>query len=537
MIPKCLATRLLWTLLLSLVIVNACGFNEETTAEIATEYERTYLTESVPPCVATDTAPDPCPSPDFLPLQRQESSVGHFGMMPWYEVPSFTERLLWDPDYDGFTIAQIVVRGTVKTGTTRCKTYKARIPDYIVQHLRSVQVQDQYIVDYYHYSCFADVEVKEYIVGKGPSVLTVLLDRLALDGDYFAPDYKPRAVSLDYHGDPEETAKDYEGREMIFFLGAAPSIAVEAWAGLGGGNMWFLTTTETGIRAVAEYYELAILEKHRSKLNLPLDEMIADIKQAAINREALTGGRIGMDPDLPMFITDAHNLRDYYTSVGAVYGTTENATVLPPPVPGEDDPTAPTLPVNDGTTVTTVPVPGEETTAPPATDDAGLSVEQTTTTTTEPTTTSSTTTTLVASTTTEVAPADTGTATTEAETTTTTSTIPETVTGTTTTTTEAPNEEDITPPVDDTVGEEEQTPTTTSALRSDDDNTTTTTVSHTEEQTTTTYGAPPLIDGEDPDDETIVPPPADGDIASPADDGEPEADPAPGGLPTDETTS
>ena len=61
-----------------------------------------------------------------------------------------------------------------------------------------------------------------------------------------------------------------------------------------------------------------------------------------------------------MLITDAHHLRDYYTSVGAVYDDTENATVLPPPVPGEDDPTAPTLPVNDGTTVTIVPVPGED---------------------------------------------------------------------------------------------------------------------------------------------------------------------------------
>ena len=516
--------RLPWTLLVSLVIiVNACGFNEETAAETATVPERTYLTESVPPCVATESEPDPCP--DFLPLQRQESSVGHFGMMPWYEVPSFTERLLWDPDYDGFTSVQIVVRGTVKTGTTRCKTYKARIPDYIVQHFRSVQVQDQYIVDRYHYSCFADVTVKEYIVGKGPSVLTVLLDRVALDGEYFAPDYKPRAGYLDYWGDPEETAKDYEGREMIFFLGAAPSIAVEAWAGLGGGNMWFLTTTETGIRAVAEYYELAILEKHRSKLNLPLDEMIADIKQAAINREALTGGRIGMDPDLPMFITDAHDLRDYYTSVGAVYGTTENATVLPPPAPGEDDPTAPTLPVNDGATVTTVPVPGEETTAPPATDDAGLSVEQTTTTTT-----------VIASTTTEVAPADTGTTTTETETTTTTSTVPETVTGTTTTTTEAPNKEGSSPPVDDITGEGEQAPATTSALPSDDDNTTTT-VSTAEEQSPTTTGAPPPVDGEDPDDEAIVPPPADDDISPPTDDGEPEAEPALGGLPTDETTS
>lgn len=98
--------------------------------------------------------------------------------------------------------------------------------------------------------------------------------------------------------------------------------------------MWFLQQTETGIRAVAEYYRQAILEEHRSKLNLPLDEMVADIKQAAINREALTGGRIALGPDRPMFVTDAHDLRDFYISVGAVYGDGENATRPPPPAPG-----------------------------------------------------------------------------------------------------------------------------------------------------------------------------------------------------------
>ena len=295
--------------------------------------DRAYLTETVPPCVATESEPDP--GPDFLPPQRQVFSEKYSGMMPWFEVPSFTERLLWDSEDDGFISVQIVIRGTVKTGTTRCATYRARIPDYMVQYLPSTHIQDQFIVNRYHFTCFADVAVKEYLVGKGPSVLTVLLDRLGLyDEDGFDSDQKPGAGYLAFYGDPEETAKDYEGREMIFFLGAAPSIIVEAWAGLGGGNMWFLQQTETGIRAVAEYYRQAILEEHRSKLNLPLDEMVADIKQAAINREALTGGRIALGPDRPMFVTDAHDLRDFYISVGAVYGDGENATRPPPPAPG-----------------------------------------------------------------------------------------------------------------------------------------------------------------------------------------------------------
>ena len=149
------SNRMPWTLLLSLVIiVGACSSAADTTSE----RERTYLTESVPPCVATEVTPDPCP--EFLPPQRQVSSVAHSGMMPWFEVPSFTERLLWDPEDDGFISVQIVVRGTVKPGTTRCKTYRDRIPDYMVQYLPSFRVVDQFVVDYYDYSCFADVAVK-----------------------------------------------------------------------------------------------------------------------------------------------------------------------------------------------------------------------------------------------------------------------------------------------------------------------------------------------------------------------------------------
>lgn len=62
--------------------------------------------------------------------------------------------------------------------------------------------------------------------------------------------------------------------------------------------------------------------------------MIREVKKASEERTQLTMGRIGVDTRLPMLVTDANDLRDYYESVGAVYGTVEGATVLPPPVPG-----------------------------------------------------------------------------------------------------------------------------------------------------------------------------------------------------------
>ena len=433
-----------------------------------------------------------------------------------------------------FISVHIVMRGTVQTDTTRCEIYRYKLPDYRAEYRQRVgrlPLDGQYIVGRYRYTCFADIDVKEWIVGEGPPTITVIMEFRGLTEDDFNDQGKIREKYLDFYGDPEEVANSYEGREIVFFLGPPPSITAEAWVALGGFNMWFLQQTDQGIRAVSQGIWHAPTDEIRSKLNLPLDEMIADIKQAAINRDALTGGRLGLDPDLPMLITDAHNLRDYYISVGAVYDDTENATVLPPPVPGEGDPPAPTLPVNDGTTETTIPGPGEEPTAPPATDDAGLSVGQTSTTITETTTTTSTTTTTDASSTTEVAPADTVTTTTEPEATTTTSAVTETVTDTTTTTTEAPNEENAPPPVDDITGGEEQTTTTTSTPPAGEGSPPTETVFPTEEQPTPTTTAPPV--GDDiPADTTDTPLPAD-DPAPPASEELPADEPGADGLPAD----
>ena len=70
---------------------------------------------------------------------------------------------------------------------------------------------------------------------------------------------------------------------------------------------------------------------------MPLADLVREVKQAHENRLVITEGRIGVEPFLPMLVTDANMLQDYYGAVGAVYEG-EGATVLPPPVPGGDEP-------------------------------------------------------------------------------------------------------------------------------------------------------------------------------------------------------
>ena len=341
--------RMPWALLVSLVIIaGACGINEESAADTTTVRERTYLMEVVPPCLPTESEPDPCPV-DLPTPQNTGSTL----LSSRLEIPTFTERLIYDPEKDGLASIHIVIRGTVKTGTTRCEIYKYKLPDHRAEHFQKVgglSLDDQYIIGRYHYTCFADVAVKEYIVGEGPPTLPIMTRFAVLLESHFNYQGKIKKNHLDFYGDPKTQALAYEGREMIYFLGPPPSITVEAWV---GHSRWFLQQTGQGIRAISRSIRRAYTDEMRSKLNLPLDEMIAEIKQAAINRETITGGQIGLGPDMPILITDAHNLRDYYTSVGAIYDDTENTTVLPPPAPGEDDPPDPTLPVNDGTTGTT----------------------------------------------------------------------------------------------------------------------------------------------------------------------------------------
>ncbi len=359
------------SLLILLVALISCGKDQGATLGVG----RVYLEEVVPPCIPTLSEPDPCPV--GMPINTNPSSSSLKYMR---SVPTFLERLVTD-DRSLLLVPHIVIRGTMLTGTTRCDRYPAIVPDYLDMQLSPEGT----------FYCFIDVEVKEYIIGEGPKIIPVIMFRSNLwpyvddegnrtqDGILFLDKMK------------ETTILRYEGKEMVLFLSIPFTLGVEAWGTIGGGDRWFVQQADDGIRGVAQNIWLARNDEMRSKLNLPLDELVEGIKKASRKRVRITDGRIGIDTDLPMLVTDVHDLRVFYTTVGAVYEG-EGATVLPPPVPGEDDPAPPTIPVNEETAGSSVPLPGEETNTPSSTDDAGT----TTTSTSVSTTTTTTTTTEVA---------------------------------------------------------------------------------------------------------------------------------------------
>ena len=317
-----------------------------------------YLEEIIPPCVPIEgSGLDPCP--------RQA--------IPGVEGPHTTIRL---PD-ELRTVSEffnakgsrnnphIVVRGTVLPNSFRCGLYP------FIWHNYSADRQEEGFLKYY---CFAEVRINEYIVGTGPPQLTISLFQGTALGDL--ADWGVTGIGgtggeeLARYMNYPLTRLDpvYGGRELILFLHVSYTNAVETWLAPAGGSRWFIQLDGDDIRAVSDRIRWARTDDHHFQLNRLLTDLVREIKQAAEDRATINGGRIGSDPSLPLYVADANKLVDFYKAVGAVY-VGDGATLLPPPVPGGDEPARPPVLVGEDLPGVTVPVPGEEITPPP-TDDA-----------------------------------------------------------------------------------------------------------------------------------------------------------------------
>ena len=299
------------------------------------EVVASYLDEPIAPCTPVETSnQDPCPTtrPESVAVLSVSSSPPSW---PYTNnLPAISELVA---GYDPITASHVVVRATVLADSTRCELYPVLKPSF--SSYRSL--------DRYNYLCFVDLRVNEYIVGTGPAKLTTELHRevLTLSDAEFADweNWKDDWLTDTVRDPQSRTAAAYEGREIVVFLRAGYTIAVEAWGGSWGiADVWFVQQPEVGpVRAVAPDVVLAETEEQRAKLDMPLADLVAKIQAAAAARDARFGGRIGEDVDLPLLVTDANYLRRYYKEVGAVYRGDDRTTVLPPAAGG-----LPGLPTN-----------------------------------------------------------------------------------------------------------------------------------------------------------------------------------------------
>ena len=282
---------------------------------------------------------DPC-SPQLPPSIHPDGLTA--------SIPSFVKN---PPSFDdimsgmGIYTPHIVVRVTVEPGTTRCEAYLTRH----FPHLGGL------IADVRNYWCFADVRVNEYIVGAGPTALTIGFLRntfLEPDGRDWERD-KEYAIEYEFGNPAERTATTYEGRELVLFLKSTDTMTVEAWVVGGHWDTWFVRRDPDAdpptVTAAFQWEDRVVSE-------VDLDDLITGVKAAAAARTATdqttttrstTESRdqttsttaaptttTGFDADGPPYlVARADQLRDFYIAGGAVYEGDDATTVLPPPAP------------------------------------------------------------------------------------------------------------------------------------------------------------------------------------------------------------
>ena len=245
------------------------------------------------------------------------------------------------------SIAHLVVRGTYVPDTVRCTAGTPyRVPSY---------VEPGYFQHSLILKCYADVRVNSYILGSGPARLTVQVAYLHYWDGYYAHDaarlglteqelieqfLSGHVVFLERgYGD----AVGIYGREVVLFIGPSSDHATEGWEVF---RTWDVQKREDGtVIAVHPYRDdwkaarPGDYRTYRSRLEMELPAFKQAVATAHQARVIEHGGRItwadrqgkAEGATLPMLLTDANNLTDYFRETGA-YDHPDGPPAKPPPV-------------------------------------------------------------------------------------------------------------------------------------------------------------------------------------------------------------
>ena len=303
----------------------------------------------IPPCTpAPGSSVDPC-EPD-VHLPQMGGAAG--SMINLGDEPRSVRELL-----DGYVpwVPHLVVRGTYLPGAVRC-TAGDRL------RLHSYEDPEDYDLTLHTLSfrCYADVRANAYIVGDGPSTLTVQVGwDIYWDGDYAtsAADLnltEAELIERIRQGHEELLIGgqlDYEhyvetgnvrptggivGREVVLFIGPTHDISAETWLVMA---TWDVQRQEDDTviavhpdRNLWRHLRPDDYSTHRALLEMGLPTFTQAVTTAHQARIAANGGRTGADPGLPMLVANVDQLPQFMTAVGT-YDHPDGPPAQPPPVP------------------------------------------------------------------------------------------------------------------------------------------------------------------------------------------------------------
>jgi hypothetical protein len=308
-----------------------------------------YLTEEIPPCTPIPgSSADPCETAG--PIETFGAAAG---TNPAFDTEEpLTIRQFLDGGSISF-IPHIVVRGTYIPDTVRCTSGNPFRP---LSYARPGYFQHSILIN-----CYADVRVNEYILGEGPSRLTVLVSFHHYWHGYYAESAAAENTTeqvvverlrtvheIILEEGFERTGEGIYGREVILFVGPGHSHAHEVWEVFA---TWYVQRGEDGtVMAVHPHRDSwkgarpAKYREHQSKLEVDLPRFKTEVLAAHQAKVEEYGGRITSADEpvraegvaLPQLISDIHSLGEFMVNTGA-FDHPDGPPAQPPPVPGEGD--------------------------------------------------------------------------------------------------------------------------------------------------------------------------------------------------------
>ena len=297
--------------------------------------DREYLTEVVPACSPIEgTSINPCDEESIAPF-------GWFhpggGLSIWNLPEPVSIRTFLDGD-SHLSPTHMVVRGTFIEDSVRCTSELFRPPSFLDPGLAAGHEGI--------FKCFADLQVREYIVGAGPSTLTLWLDHIpyarviAHSGynDVIAEEEAPwgeaeawylRGFAGRFTGELLLSPVSIFNREQIHFIGPGYDEGTVTWR---RNQTLDVEQDEDDNPYVAhphrDLYEQGdpdYYTQHRTSLEIPLATFRTEVAAQQQARIQEYGGLSfsSTDPELlegaspPTLISNAHNVNDYYVEVGA----------------------------------------------------------------------------------------------------------------------------------------------------------------------------------------------------------------------------
>ncbi len=306
------AVALFLAVLLVLAFAASCGGSQGASPDPASTPTPGPLTKDIPPCTPVEgSLVDPCepdPPADLggggdiePPVLRADGG------------PDLTLEELWE-GYPSST-PHIAIRATYLPGTIRCS------PEYL-----------DYAYDYLSPSrwfgdgdpiihCFADVRVNQYILGSGPTRLTLEVAFGLYDDEYHSEDEVWELVAewervLTSGGEDPSYGQHHEplpGREQVMFIGPSDNASLRSWSAFVPLEVERKDDgTVVAVHPWRNFFTVDERAGNPTAFEMPLATLTQKVVAAQAARVEANGGRTQPGSEYPMLVTEVGKLDEFY---------------------------------------------------------------------------------------------------------------------------------------------------------------------------------------------------------------------------------